>query len=63
MTLATQYRASDTMRKSEKLQRRGKATLKGRIAYYQWTHFTKTMPTGGMANVLHYGEEFWEAPK
>ncbi|KAG8419081.1 hypothetical protein J3459_011573 [Metarhizium acridum] len=37
MMLAAQHRASDVMRKSEKLRPRGEATLKCRIVCYQWT--------------------------
>ncbi|UNI20023.1 hypothetical protein JDV02_006158 [Purpureocillium takamizusanense] len=30
-----------------------RVTLKDRIACYQWTYFTMTMATGGIANVIH----------
>ncbi|KAK2605908.1 hypothetical protein QQS21_003634 [Conoideocrella luteorostrata] len=41
------------MTNAEKLVPTGKVTLKDRVACYQWTYFTMTMATGGIANVLH----------
>ncbi|KAJ6441931.1 c4-dicarboxylate transporter [Purpureocillium lavendulum] len=38
---------------AEKMLPGGKVTLKDRIACYQWTYFTMTMATGGIANVMH----------
>lgn len=43
----------DVVGKAEKLRPDGKVTLKDRIACCQWTFFTMTMATGGVANVLH----------
>lgn len=42
----------------------GKATvsIKDRIACFQWTWFTSTMATGGIANVLASGEWIWPPP-
>ena len=39
--------------KAETMLPDAKVTLKDRIACYQWTYFTMTMATGGIANVIH----------
>ncbi|POR38133.1 hypothetical protein TPAR_01658, partial [Tolypocladium paradoxum] len=44
---------NDLVAKSEKMPPNGKVTIKDRIACYQWTYFTMTMATGGIANVIH----------
>ncbi|KAK5997127.1 Malic acid transport-like protein [Cladobotryum mycophilum] len=43
----------DMVAQSEKLNRAACVSIKDRIACYQWTYFTMTMATGGIANVLH----------
>lgn len=41
---------------NEKPPRRSGVSIKDRIACFQWTWFTSTMATGGVANVLASGE-------
>ncbi|GAO14277.1 hypothetical protein UVI_02000940 [Ustilaginoidea virens] len=50
---SNQSSINDVMVKAEKRLSLGQVTLKDRIACYQWTYFTMTMATGGIANVLH----------
>ncbi|KAG6024598.1 hypothetical protein E4U41_001731 [Claviceps citrina] len=43
----------NVMNTADKARPAREVTLKDRIACYQWTFFTMTMATGGVANVLH----------
>lgn len=45
----------DLMTRSEKAGRRRRVGIRDRIACFQWTWFTSTMATGGVANVLAAG--------
>ena len=44
---------NDMIAKADKMHLNARVTLRDRIACYQWTYFTMTMATGGIANVLH----------
>ncbi|KAI1281695.1 voltage-dependent anion channel-domain-containing protein [Xylaria sp. FL0933] len=51
-------RMIDLARKESR--RHGKVGLRDRICCYQWTWFTMTMATGGIANVLHSVSQAYE---
>ncbi|RFN50864.1 malic acid transport protein [Fusarium flagelliforme] len=55
----TSHSLNHVMATSEKTQSQ-KVGIRDRIACYQWTYFTLTMSTGGIANILHSLK--WTAP-
>ena len=46
---------NDVVEKARNMKGLGKVSLRDRIGCFQWTWFTMTMATGGIANVLFTG--------
>lgn len=47
--------AHDLATRSDKARHGGRVGIRDRIACFQWTWFTSTMATGGVANVIAAG--------
>ncbi|RGP80830.1 malic acid transport [Fusarium longipes] len=56
----TSHSLNYVMATAEKTSQKRRVGLRDRIACYQWTYFTLTMSTGGIANILHSLK--WTAP-